>query len=82
MDKNDCNYLGKLRGNMVGTIYNLYDYGVQPNKTLDRSDWRTSLAYIEYENNFLGLNGPRKLKGVIPKAKNMEELEMFKLDEK
>lgn len=30
MNKNSDSYLGKLRGNASGSIYQLYDYGFQP----------------------------------------------------
>jgi hypothetical protein len=30
MNKNNESYLGKLRGNASGSIYQLYDYGIQP----------------------------------------------------
>jgi hypothetical protein len=71
MEKNNPAYLGKLRGNATGSIYQLYDNGQQPSKDYDRSKFRTSMAYIEYESNFLGMNGPRKLKVVLPNAKSI-----------
>jgi len=37
MDKNSPSYLGKLRGNSTGSIYQLYDDGKQPNTNIDRS---------------------------------------------
>lgn len=47
MDKNSQSYMGKLRGNSIGSVYNLYDGGKQPNKnTNDRRYWRVSMAYI------------------------------------
>lgn len=48
MDKNNPSYLGKLRGNAAGSIYQLFDKGIQPNKEYDRSKFRVSMAYIEY----------------------------------
>jgi hypothetical protein len=30
------------------------------------------MARIEYETNFMGINGPRKLKAVIPKVCDSE----------
>lgn len=61
--------IGKLRGNAAGSTYYLYDDGVQPKNQLNRSDWRVSMAAIEYESNFMGMNGPRKIKVTIPSAK-------------
>lgn len=63
------NKIGKLRGNAAGSTYYLYDDGVQPKNQLNRSDWRVSMAAIEYESNFMGMNGPRKIKVTIPSAK-------------
>lgn len=48
MDKNNPSYLGKLRGNAAGSIYQLYDKGIQPNNDYDRSKFRVSMAYVEY----------------------------------
>lgn len=48
MDKNNPSYLGKLRGNAAGSIYQLYDNGLQPNNEMNRSKFRVSMAYIEY----------------------------------
>ena len=48
MDKSNTSYVGKLRGNAAGSIYQLYDYGIQPTNSLDRSNFRVSMAYIEY----------------------------------
>lgn len=36
MDKNSSAYLGKLRGNKLGSVYNLFDAGKQPDNSTDR----------------------------------------------
>lgn len=46
MEKKSSAYLGKLRGNAAGSLYQLYDSGEQPGKNLNRKLWRTSLARI------------------------------------
>lgn len=47
MDKNNPSYLGKLRGNAAGSIYQLYDRGIQPsNDQEDRSKFRVTMASI------------------------------------
>jgi hypothetical protein len=46
MDKNSISYLGKLRGNKTGSIYQLYDGGKQPESNINRRLWRCSLARI------------------------------------
>lgn len=81
MDKKNPNYVGKLRGNASGSTYQLYDDGIQPNKNFDRREWRTSLAYIDYENNFMGMNGPRKFKTVLPNLDETKDFDCFKLAE-
>ena len=81
MDKNNPAYLGKLRGNAAGSIYQLYDNGLQPNSNYDRSKFRVSMGFVEYQSNFLGMKGPRKLKAIIPKVKDVEDYDMFKFSE-
>lgn len=46
MDKKLSSYLGKLRGNSTGSVYQLYDCGKQPDKNIDRENWRISMARI------------------------------------
>ena len=70
MDKKSSSYLGKLRGNAAGSTYELYDDGQPPNNKMNRSEWRITMAHIEYENNFMGMKGPRRLKAITPKVKN------------
>ena len=81
MDKKSPAYLGKLRGNAAGSAYHLYDGGEQPAKNQNRKNWRTTMAKVEYENNFMGMNGPRKLNVVIPSAEALEDFDGFKLSE-
>jgi tubby and related proteins len=52
-------------------MYVLYDDGAQPNQSIDRSEWRVSMGCIEYETNFMGMKGPRKLKAILPRANNL-----------
>lgn len=48
MNKGSPAYIGKLRGDAAGATYNLFDHGLQPNNEIDRSQFRVSMAYIEY----------------------------------
>lgn len=71
LDRNDFNRksencLGKLRSNFVGTEFNLYDNGESSKKKVPFDKIRNELAYIKYEKNILGMNGPRKLRVVTP----------------
>ncbi|XP_067396839.1 tubby protein homolog isoform X6 [Emydura macquarii macquarii] len=62
-------FIGKLRSNLMGTKFTVYDSGVNPMKTtssLEASNLRQELAAICYETNVLGFKGPRKMSVVIP----------------
>ncbi|XP_067906798.1 tubby-related protein 3-like isoform X2 [Heterodontus francisci] len=62
-------YVGKLRSNLMGTKFTIYDNGVNPAKAvglLDETNTRQELAAICYETNVLGFKGPRKMTVVIP----------------
>ena len=69
IDKNDLsrksdNYVGKLRSNMLGTEFNIYDNGVNPNSgdaTAGSNKIRQELGLALYAN-LLGSRGPRKMK--------------------
>ncbi|XP_039625450.1 tubby-related protein 3 isoform X4 [Polypterus senegalus] len=62
-------FVGKLRSNLMGTKFTVYDNGSNPNKPqtlLEESNTRQELAAICYETNVLGFKGPRKMTVVIP----------------
>uniref|UniRef100_A0A8C6WFX6 Tubby-like protein n=1 Tax=Neogobius melanostomus TaxID=47308 RepID=A0A8C6WFX6_9GOBI len=63
-------FIGKLRSNLMGTKFTVYDNGTNPCKTpgtlLEESNKRQELAAICYETNVLGFKGPRKMTVVIP----------------
>ncbi|XP_028812692.1 tubby protein homolog isoform X4 [Denticeps clupeoides] len=62
-------FIGKLRSNLMGTKFTVYDSGVNPIKTpssLEASNLRQELAAICYETNVLGFKGPRKMSVIIP----------------
>ncbi|XP_054828051.1 tubby protein homolog [Eublepharis macularius] len=62
-------FIGKLRSNLMGTKFTVYDSGVNPMKTtlsLETSNLRQELAAICYETNVLGFKGPRKMSVIIP----------------
>ncbi|XP_072279189.1 tubby-related protein 1 [Pyxicephalus adspersus] len=61
------NFIGKLRSNLMGTKFTVFDNGANPEKA--NSDWsnvRQELAAIVYETNVLGFKGPRKMTVLIP----------------
>uniref|UniRef100_A0A8C9BZ04 Tubby-like protein n=3 Tax=Phocoena sinus TaxID=42100 RepID=A0A8C9BZ04_PHOSS len=62
-------YVGKLRSNLMGTKFTVYDHGVSPAKAqglVEKACMRQELAAVCYETNVLGLKGPRKMSVVIP----------------
>ncbi|XP_056608027.1 tubby protein homolog isoform X1 [Triplophysa dalaica] len=62
-------FIGKLRSNLMGTKFTVYDSGMNPVKTtssLDAGNLRQELAAICYETNVLGFKGPRKMSVIIP----------------
>lgn len=63
-------FAGKLRSNLMGTKFTVYDNGSNPNKTpgglLEESKTRQELAAVCYETNVLGFKGPRKMTIIIP----------------
>ncbi|XP_075283373.1 tubby protein homolog isoform X5 [Opisthocomus hoazin] len=62
-------FIGKLRSNLMGTKFTVYDNGVNPMKTtssLEASTLRQELAAICYETNVLGFKGPRKMSVIVP----------------
>uniref|UniRef100_A0A1A7XXT6 Tubby-like protein n=1 Tax=Iconisemion striatum TaxID=60296 RepID=A0A1A7XXT6_9TELE len=62
-------FIGKLRSNLMGTKFTVYDSGLNPVKStssLEASNLRQELAAICYETNVLGFKGPRKMSVIIP----------------
>ncbi|KAM3587464.1 uncharacterized protein V6R79_006142 [Siganus canaliculatus] len=63
-------FIGKLRSNLMGTKFTVYDQGTNPCKSpgalLEESTTRQELAAICYETNVLGFKGPRKMTVIIP----------------
>ncbi|KAL7371684.1 hypothetical protein ABVT39_003395 [Epinephelus coioides] len=62
-------YIGKLRSNVLGTKFTVYDGGENPEKkpfVKECESVRQELAAICYETNVLGFKGPRKMTVVIP----------------
>ncbi|XP_061524301.1 tubby-related protein 3 isoform X1 [Phycodurus eques] len=62
-------FIGKLRSNLMGTKFTVYNNGANPCKKLaamDDSNTRQELAAVCYETNVLGFKGPRKMTVIIP----------------
>ncbi|CAF1062345.1 unnamed protein product [Adineta steineri] len=59
-------FIGKLRANMLGTHFTVYDQGSNPKRNIPVEEHRRELAAIVYETNILGFKGPRKMTIIIP----------------
>eukprot|EP01084_Bolivina_argentea_P139660 245677_1 len=85
-NKNAKTYLGKLRGNFVGTEFVIYDNGRSPketgNENQNKKQLRSELGSILYETNILGTKGPRKMKVILPKLKTINTSKWQQTDTK
>ncbi|XP_072129112.1 tubby protein-like isoform X2 [Mobula birostris] len=62
-------FIGKLRSNVFGTKFTVFDNGVNPEKTPmvpESATIREEIVAICYEANILGFKGPRKMTVIIP----------------
>ncbi|XP_024862184.1 tubby protein homolog isoform X2 [Kryptolebias marmoratus] len=69
LTRDTSSYIGKLRSNVLGTKFTVYDGGENPEKKpfiRECDAVRQELAAICYETNVLGFKGPRKMTVIIP----------------
>ncbi|XP_063337482.1 tubby protein [Pelmatolapia mariae] len=69
LSRDTNSYIGKLRSNVLGTKFTVYDGGENPEKKpfiKECESVRQELAAICYETNVLGFKGPRKMTVLIP----------------
>ncbi|XP_013786668.2 protein king tubby 1-like isoform X2 [Limulus polyphemus] len=62
-------FVGKLRSNIFGTSFTLFDGGINSKKASlfdDKNNLRCELATVVYETNVLGFKGPRQMTIIIP----------------
>ncbi|XP_066952998.1 protein king tubby 1 isoform X4 [Macrobrachium rosenbergii] len=64
-------FCGKLRSNLLGTQFTIYDGGEGKKKltsstTTEKPGSRQELAAVVYETNVLGFKGPRKMTVILP----------------
>ncbi|XP_039295421.1 protein king tubby [Nilaparvata lugens] len=62
-------FVGKLRSNLLGTQFTVYDHGKSPKHCSLKDDIdkpRQELAAVVYETNVLGFKGPRKMTVILP----------------
>ncbi|XP_032898090.1 tubby-related protein 1-like [Amblyraja radiata] len=68
------NFIGKLRSNLMGTKFTVFDNGLNPERgRADRSNSRQELSAITYETNVLGFRGPRRMTVIIPAMDEKQE---------
>ncbi|XP_014352272.1 tubby protein homolog isoform X1 [Latimeria chalumnae] len=68
------NFIGKLRSNLMGTKFTVFNNGSSPDRTHgDSASVRQELAAIVYETNVLGFKGPRKMIVIIPGMNSDDE---------
>lgn len=46
MDRHSKYYLGKLRSNLLGSMYSVYGAGENPKSTKSQKEWRSLLANV------------------------------------
>ncbi|XP_045690622.1 tubby-related protein 1 isoform X2 [Phyllostomus hastatus] len=64
------NFVGKLRSNLLGNRFTVFDKGQNPHRGgsggADMGSLRQELAAVIYETNVLGFRGPRRMTVIIP----------------
>ncbi|KAM9817703.1 uncharacterized protein ACB057_003013 [Neosynchiropus ocellatus] len=76
LSRDTSSYIGKLRSNVLGTRFTVFDGGENPEKKpfiQECEALRQELAAICYETNVLGFRGPRKMTVIIPGMLENEE---------
>ncbi|KAB0799248.1 hypothetical protein PPYR_07128 [Photinus pyralis] len=77
-------YVGKLRSNLIGTQFTIFDNGISPRKNSDKEGAmrRQELAAVIYDTNVLGFKGPRKMTVILPgMTLDFQRVTMFPQDE-
>ncbi|XP_062994789.1 tubby-related protein 2 [Elgaria multicarinata webbii] len=69
LSRDGDNFIGKVRSNVLGTKFTVFDNGINPDKkpfVPETAQLRQELVAICYETNVLGFRGPRKMTVIIP----------------
>uniref|UniRef100_A0A4X2KYU4 Tubby-like protein n=1 Tax=Vombatus ursinus TaxID=29139 RepID=A0A4X2KYU4_VOMUR len=69
LSRDGDNFVGKVRSNVLGTKFTIFDNGVNPEKKTfmpQSARIREELGAVCYETNVLGFQGPRKMIIIIP----------------
>uniref|UniRef100_A0A6P7G6T5 Protein king tubby n=1 Tax=Diabrotica virgifera virgifera TaxID=50390 RepID=A0A6P7G6T5_DIAVI len=75
-------FVGKLRSNLIGTQFTVYDNGISPRKAnlKDGVIPRQELASVIYDTNVLGFKGPRKMTVIIPGMVDEQRVTIYPQD--
>ncbi|XP_070354672.1 tubby-related protein 2 isoform X1 [Equus asinus] len=69
LSRDGDNFVGKVRSNVFGTKFTIFNNGVNPEKKNvipETARIREELGAVCYETNVLGFRGPRKMTVIIP----------------
>ncbi|XP_037372838.1 tubby-related protein 2 [Talpa occidentalis] len=69
LSRDGTHFIGKVRSNILGTKFTIFDNGVNPDKKSfgpETARIREELGAVCYETNVLGFRGPRKMTVIIP----------------
>uniref|UniRef100_A0A7M4FIF7 TUB like protein 2 n=1 Tax=Crocodylus porosus TaxID=8502 RepID=A0A7M4FIF7_CROPO len=69
LSRNGDSFIGKVRSNVLGTRFTVFDNGINPDKKPfipETAQIRQELGAICYETNVLGFRGPRRMTVIIP----------------
>ncbi|KAM5297517.1 tubby-related protein 2 [Glossophaga mutica] len=69
LSRDGDNFVGKVRSNVLGTKFTIFDNGVNPERKYfipETARIREELGVVCYETNVLGFRGPRKMTVIIP----------------
>lgn len=62
----------------MGTVFNGYSQGGNPDRSSDRAAIRANIVTIKYETNFFGSNGPRKMEIFVPKPLELGDVDYIR----
>ncbi|XP_078509871.1 tubby protein homolog [Lissotriton helveticus] len=69
LSRDASSFIGKVRSNIIGTKFTVFDNGVNPECkpfVPESETLRQELVAICYETNVMGIRGPRKMTVIIP----------------
>ncbi|KAM6154411.1 tubby-related protein 2 [Erethizon dorsatum] len=69
LSRDGDNFVGKVRSNILGTKFVIFDNGANPEEKssyMDKTQMRQELGTVCYEPNVWGTRGPRKMTVIIP----------------